>query len=778
MTQRAFTQAGNIGPLQAFQQAAALHAQGRLRDAERLYEIVLEADDRHFESIYRLGLIRLQQGRFAEAAGLFRRAIKIEKNSADAHFHLAVALTGLGRIEEALARYEKALALKPHFAEAHNNFGYALQMLGRHQEAAAHYEKALAINPAYAEARNNLGNALQILGRSEAAIAQYQRAIAIRPNYAEAHNNLGNALGTLGRHGEAIVHYEMALTIRPPYAEAHHSLGNALGALGRHAEAIRHFEDALTIRPDLTDTRISLGRSLVSLGRDDEAIPQFDEALAIRPRDVEALTRRGSALSYLGRFDEALTSFEKAFSIEPDHPQAFNGLARSALHGCDWARTAKLSQELAHRISAKNLVMSPFHVLGSCSDPALHLACARNYVRDQVPVLPPPLCTDAIWRNEKIRLAYLATGFRRHPNAYLTAELFELHDRSRFEIIGISLGYDDRSDMRTRLVKAFDQFHDVRLTSDREVAVLLHDLRVDIAVDRSGYVNNARPGILAHRPAPIQVNYLGFPGTLGAEFYDYVIADPIVLPFDQQQFYTEQIVHLPECYQSNDSKRAIAETLTRQEMGLPDAGFVFCCFNNNYKITPPVFDIWMRLLQQVEGSVLWLYRSSAVAEANLRREAAARGIAPERLIFADGLALEEHLARHRLADLFLDTLPYGAHTTASDALWAGLPVITCRGESFAGRVAASLLTAVGLPELATGALAEYENLALRLAREPGFLSEFRRRLQQNRLVYPLFDTDRYRRHIEAAYIKMWQIWQSGERPRSFAIEPYGRGTPN
>jgi len=358
----------------------------------------------------------------------------------------------------------------------------------------------------------------------------------------------------------------------------------------------------------------------------------------------------------------------------------------------------------------------------------------------------------------------------------LTVELIELHDRSRFEILGISLGPDDQSDIRARLMRAFDQFYDVQGKNDREIATLLNDMQVDIAIERSGYTTDARPEILASRPAPIQASYIGFPGSLGADFIDYVIADPTTVPFDQQKFYTEKIVHLPDCYLVSDSKRVIAEcTPTRHEAELPTQGFVFCCFNNNYKINPPVFDIWMRLLRRVDGSVLWLLRDNIAAEGNLRREAAARGIDPARLVFAGRVTNQDHLARHRLADLFLDTLPYNAHTTASDALWTGLPLITCCGQSFAGRVAASLLKAVGLPELVTHSFEEYEALALRLATEPLLLYGFKDRLKQNRLTYPLFDTDRCRRHIEAAYITMWEIWQRGENPRSFTVEPHPDG---
>ena len=364
-------------------------------------------------------------------------------------------------------------------------------------------------------------------------------------------------------------------------------------------------------------------------------------------------------------------------------------------------------------------IIAPFTLLGYSGEPAPQLQCAKNYIEHHVPLPLRPLWTGAIWRHDKVRIAYLSADFHQHATAYLMAELFERHDRSRFEIIGVSLGRDDNSEMRKRLVAAFDQFHDVRAKNDEEVAKLLHDLQVDIAIDLKGYTRDARPGILAYRPAPIQASYLGFPGTMGAEFIDYIIADKTVAPFEHQPFYTEKIVHLPDCYQVNDSKRKIAErTPTRQEAGLPEQGFVFCCFNNNWKITPDVFGVWMRLLHAVEGSVLWLFGDNESAERNLRVEAQARGIDPSRLVFAGRLPLEEHLARHRLADLFLDTLPCNAHTTASDALWAGLPVLTREGTAFAGRVAASLLYAVGLPELVTHSIEDYEALALRLARDP------------------------------------------------------------
>ena len=762
-------------PQLMFQQAVVAHDQGRTWEAERLYQAVLAVDARHSGALLRLGMLRLDQRRLADAEPLFRRATRADKRSAEAHQLLAFTLTGLGQLDEAVRSYEKAIALRPGLAEAHNNLGYALQLLGRPGDAIARYRKAISLRPDYHEAHNNLGNAHHLQDQSEEAIPHYRKAIEIKPDYAEAHWNLGTALRATGRLDDAAKAYAQATAIRPNYAEAHNSLGNTLRALGRSDEAIAHYEKAIAVRSDYREAMVNLGDALLGLMREDEAISCYDRALAIQPEDADILCWRGDALVRMRRDAEAIACFEAALAVNADHDFAFDGLARTALASCDWARAVPLRGQVAARVAAGRF-FDAFSCLSFSDSAELQLACARQYIQHQVPVRATPLWRGSSWRNDRIRVAYVSCGFHDHPTAYLTAELIELHDRSRFEVIGVSLGPDDRSDIRARLKAGFDQFHDVRDKSDRDVAAMLNELKIDIAVDRSGYTVNARPAIFTARPAPIQVNYLGFPGTLGADFYDYVFADATVLPFDQQPFYSENIVHLPDCYLSNDSRRPVAaRTPTREQAGLPTDGFVFCCFNNNYKITPDIFDVWMRLLAQVSGSVLWLYADRPSAEANLRREATARGIDPARIVFARRRPQAEHLARQRLADLFLDTLPYNAHTTASDALWMGLAVVTCPGKTFAGRVAASLLRAIGLPDLVTSDLGAYERLALRLASEPALLGELRQRLQQNRMSQPLFDTDRYRRHLESAYTTMWERWQRGDAPASFAVVPAPEG---
>jgi protein O-GlcNAc transferase len=765
------------GLSQVFDRAVGLHDRGRFPEAEQLYQKLLRTDERHFGALCRLGVMRLQQHRFADAERLFRRAVKVEKRSADAHQLLGFALTGLDRLEDAARSYQKAIALRPNFPEAHNNAGYALQVLGRLNEAITYYNQAIAIRPDYSEAHNNLGNALHLLERNEEAIASYRKALEIKPDYAQAYWNLGTAFRSIGGLEDAIPHYEHAIAIRPDYHEAYNSLGNTLCSLNRLEEASTQYKKALALKRDYVQAYINYGDVLFALGRDDEAIATFDAALALKPNDPNILSKRGAVFARGHRYREAIASFEAGFASDADDGHAFDGLAGCARKICDWTRAATLTANIEAHV-VKGLFLHPFNFLSYSSNAELQLKCAKRFVKEEIPVRPQLLWTGETWCNKKIKIAYVATGFHNHPTAYLIAELVEIHDRSRFEILGVSLGPDDQTDIRARLIRAFDQFYDMRGKSDRDVAMQLHEMQVDIVVDASGYIADARPAIFAFRPAPIQVNYLAYPGTLGATFYDYIVADATVLPFEQRSFYSENIVHLPDCYQVNDSKRAIAvHTPTREEAGLPRDGFVFCCFNNCYKITPAVFDIWMRLLHRVEGSVLWLLCEREMAEANLCREASARGIDASRLVFARRVPLQHHLARHRLADLFLDTLPYNAHTTASDALWAGLPVITCYGDAFAGRVAASLLRAIGMPDLVTYDLAAYASLAERLAREPSILDEVRDRLRRNRLSQPLFDSDRYRCHIEAAYVRMWELWQSHKTPHSFTIEPASARSP-
>jgi protein O-GlcNAc transferase len=746
----------------------------RFEEALASYEQAIALRPDYADALYNRGVLLQAWKRFDQALVSYDQALMAQPNHAAALNNRSAVLRDLKRFEDALASYKQALAVCPDDATAFNNIGVILQELKRSDEALASYERAIALRPDYADAFYNRGVLLHELKRFDETLASYEQALAMQPDYAEALNRRGNVLRELKRFDEALASYEQALAVRPNYAEALNNRGNTLREVKRFGEALASYEQALLMRPDFPEALNNRGNTLRALKRFEDALESYEQALAVRPNYAEALNNRGNTLREVKRFGEALVSYEKAISLEPDHKHALSGLASCAIKVCDWTRRDTLSDEVRRAIREHTSIIAPHVMLSYSSDQSLQLLCAKNYIQERIFVPPQPLWGGEIWRNEKIKVAYVSGDFRAHALAYPVVELFERHDRSKFEVIGISLGPDDRSEMRTRLMTAFDRFIEVATKSDEDVARLINDLRVDIAVDLQGYHEGARPGIFAFRPAPIQVNYLAFPGTVGADFIDYIIADATVLPLDQQPHYSEKIVHLPGCYQVNDQKRIVAPgTPSREEAGLPVEGFVFCCFNNNWKITPAIFNVWMRLLGALDGSVLWLLNDNEHAVKNLRKEAAARIIDPKRLVFAERISIQDHLARHRLADLFLDTLPYNAHATANDALWAGLPVLTCQGEAFAGRVAASLLKAIGLSDLVTHTLEQYEALALRLARDRNLLRGYQDRLAENRLNHPLFDTNRFRPHIEAAYFRMWELWQQNEKPKSFEVAAKG-----
>jgi predicted O-linked N-acetylglucosamine transferase (SPINDLY family) len=513
------------------------------------------------------------------------------------------------------------------------------------------------------------------------------------------------------------------------------------------------------------------GNALAALGRQTEALASYDKALALAPNHPGLLNHRAITLYELKRYEEAARDFAAALKADPRHPYALGNLVYAKRHCCDWQETEEARAEIAKRVQAGEETITPIQFTALAISPEEQYLCSRRWTARKYPAVAP-LWKGERYAHEKIRVAYLSADFHSHATAALMAGVFEHHDRDRFETYAISYGMDDKSEMRARLKAAFDRFIDVRDYSDPAAAKLLRQSEIDIAVDLKGYTQEARLGILAHRPAPVHATYLGFPGTLGADYIDYAIVDRIVAPPEHARWYSEKLVYLPDTYQCNDAKRAISDrAISRADAGLPQTGFVFCSFNNSFKIAPEIFDIWMRLLCAVEGSVLWLLDDNAAAVRNLRREAGARGVAGARLVFAPRADLDYHLARHRLADLFLDTLPYGAHTTASDALWAGVPVLTCLGATFPGRVAASLLQAVGLPELIVHSLADYEALALDLARNPDRLAAIKAKLAGNRRTFPLFDSARFTRHLEAAFTAMRERAERGEPPAAFAITP-------
>ena len=712
----------------------------------------------------------LQRGDLAEAERLGRLMLAAKPDYFDALHLTGLIATRTGRAEEAVGLLSKAASGIPGNADLHYNLGVALHELRRHAEAVASYQRAIAIRPAFAEALNNCGNALRELGRYADAVASYDRAIAIRPDLAGAHNNRGIALRDLKRYREALESYDRALALEPNYGDAYNNRGIALRDLKRHAEALASYERAFALKADDAELLFNRGNVLLELGRNAEAVESYDRALALEPRYADACNNRGVALDRLKRHAEALASYRRAAEISPDLAFVYGSWLHTKMQLCDWDGIAGDFADLRERIERHEPAASPFFVLAAPASAALQRAAAEIWVQAHHPANRASAPTFRRRRREVMRIGYFSADFHAHPTSYLTAGLFEHHDRSRVHLTAFSYGPHTNDPVRQRLCAAFDRFLDVRNRSDDEVVSLARDLEIDIAVDLKGFTQNARTGIFAARSAPIQVSYLGYPGTMGAEYIDYLVADNVLVPLSQQAHYSEKIAYLPHSYQVNDPKRPISSrSFTREELGLPRSGFVFCSFNNSYKILPDTFDCWMRLLIAVPGSVLWLLEDTAAAAANLRKEAARRGVDAGRLVFAPRMPLPEHLARHRLADLFVDTLPYNAHTTASDALWAGLPVLTCLGTTFAGRVAASLLDAVGLPELVTGTTEAYERLALSLAGDPDRLASIREKLARNRLTAPLFDARLFAKHLEAAYAAMYDRCQAGLPPEHIHI---------
>lgn len=691
-------------------QAVSLHRSGNLFEAERLYRQILAVEPRNFTARHLLGVVRAQQG----------------------------------QSEEALAEITAALAIRPGDPDALLNHASMLKTLNRSDEALAGFGRALAMRPGWPQALNNRGTVLQALGRFEEALADYDAALAVSPDYVEALSNRGSVLQDLKRPAEALICYDQALRLAPQYAAAFNNRGSALLDLRRFAEALACFDRVLALRPDDAQALNNRGNAMQGLLRYDEAIASYDRALAIRPDYPEAHSNRGGALQQLKRHEEALASFERAGT----QPHAFGGAAMAALNLCDWRRMAQIGDQMPARIAAGEAI-PPWVLLGYSGDEMLQLQCAKNAIRARFPTLPPPMASIRPARG-KLRIAYISSDFLHHPVAAQIAQLIESHDRARFEILAISTGPNDGSAQRRRLVAAFDQFHDGTDQPPRAVAELVRQLDVDVLVDLNGHTQGDNFDILSQRPAPVQATWLGYAGTTGAPFIDYLIADRVVAP--NQAAFSETLALLPNCFFPTDTGNVIGTAPSRAQAGLPDDAFVFCSFNNNFKFTAPVFGIWMRLLQQLPGSVLWLKKPGEAAARNLKQAAQEQGVDPARLIFADGAPLDVHFARHALADLFLDTLPYNAHATACDALWAGLPVLTCKGAAYAGRVAASMLEAAGLPELATENAHDYESLALALARDPARLNALRDKLARRNS--PLFDTPRFARDLEALYENM------------------------
>ncbi len=698
-----------------------------------------EAEDNFLESLRmvpdrpstltNLAAAQIKLKKYSEAKQCSERSMELEKNNPETFMNLGLISKEESEYDLALDFFNRAILLNPDQSLAWLNKGAILNQLKRYDEALASHEKAISINPGYAEAWANNGITLYELERYDESLASYEKALSLDGNCHKVWSNQGVVYGNLKQYDKALSAYEKALTINPDYAEAWLNIGVVYGNLKQYDKALSAYEKALTINPDY----------------------------------AEAWSNKGEVYSNLKQYDEALSAYDRALQIKPNLNYILGQLIHNKMMIGDWTGIDVMASNLSNRISSGFKAGTPFSILSILDSPQLHLQASKIWALDKYP-LNHSLPALTIKPHKKIRLGYFSADFGNHPVSILTSELFHLHDRENFEVVAISLKNDGKNDlMRKELIQAFDQFIDVENKSDIEIARLCRNIEIDIAIDLGGHTHGSRTGIFSYRASPIQVNYLGYPGTMGAEYIDYIIADPIVIPKLNRSFYREKVVSLPDTYIVDDSRRLVSKkNFSRTEFGLPDSGIVFCVFNNSYKINQDLLKSWSRILLQVPNSVLWISENNQSFKINILNALINLGIRIERVIFAKRLeSPQDHLKRYQLADLFLDTSPYGAHTTAIDALRVGLPIVTLLGEAFAGRVAASALNAVGLQCLITNNWNEYESLAIKLATHPKELQDLKAQLYANIKTKPLFNTRLFTKNLEAAYLEMYRRQQAG-----------------
>jgi protein O-GlcNAc transferase len=791
------------------QQGIALHRAGNLDRAAHVYRQLITTNPDNFHALHYLGIIEAGAGNLPKAKALLARSLSIQPPNIEFMENYASILFQSGDHDSALQIAQRGLKFNKNNVSLLYVCAISLYKLKRLDEAIGYFDKVLALQPNHIAAINERGSVLAEMKNYDAALASFKKALALQPNYAEAHLNLGNLYCRTDSYQEAVSAYETAVALKPDLADAWLGRGGALSALHQYDQALASYDKAISLSPASPAAWSGRGNVYFELKRYDEAAAAYDYVLSAHPESAEAWLGRGNVSNELARYDAAFSAYAEAIKLDPGLAEAWLGygsllgrrqepakafaalnkafelrpriklLEGQRLHAklqlCDWT---DLDEQVSHLLAAlreEKPASDPFSILSLPSSSADQLRCAKHYA-SQWPRFPA-LSAGARYAHHRIRIAYLSAQFHEHATSFLLPGLIEHHDRSRFEVTGVSFGPELDSALRRRLKNAFEHFIDVQTKPDEEIAALVRDAEIDIAVDLVGYTQDARPGIFVRRPAPIQVSYLGYLATMATECIDYVIGDKLALPLEQERYYTEKIVHLPDCFMVNDDRLSIApQTPSRREVGLPDEGFVFCSFNNSYKLSKSTFEVWMRLLARVEGAVLWLVESNAQMAINLRREAHRCAVDPERIVFAPRVPLSEHLARQRLADLFLDTTPYNAGATGAAALWAGVPLLTILGDAFVGRMAASMLHAIGLPELATNSSAEYEALALQIATEPAFCASLKDKLRNNRETCPLFDTERFKRNIEAAYTMMWRLHERGEPPHHLVVNSAGAKT--
>jgi predicted O-linked N-acetylglucosamine transferase (SPINDLY family) len=785
--------------------AKALSASGREQEALPHHQKVATLDPNNIEAWHNYARSLTNVGQLQNAIAALDRALSLQPNSIETLLNKVYILKLLKRYEDALTVLDLVLQAIPLDFEVLLNKGGILQALGRDEDAVEVYKKILAVKPDQVMALINMGIARIALKQYDEALASLNQAQVLEPTNPTIFFNIGLALYGLERFLEALETYDKALAIKRDFIDAWYSRSTALASFKRYEDAIESCDEGLKLDPTHPGLLTNRGAALFALKEYERALKMYDRALSNAPNYADAWFNKGVVLAELKAYDFALGAYEKALEINPKHHQAwFNKgvalgelkiydealkayeksiqinnesdylfgliLGTSMLIG-DWNELPTLIMESTKKIESGLKALTPFTYQAIATNNASSLACAKIWTEDKFPLALTLGGIPKRQKNDKIKIGYFSSDFRDHPVSVLTIGMFESHDRNRFEVFGFAHGAPSQGEMHDRLAQAFDQYIDIREMSDIEVAALVRDLEIDIAIDLNGHTRDARTSIFANRAAPVQINYLGYPGTMGCDYMDYIIADEVVIPENNRKWYSEKVVYLPNSFMPNDINRPISsKVFARKDFGLPDDGFIFCCFNNGYKYNPEILDSWVRILNAVPNSVLWTTENNSLFKKNIQAQFEQRGIDAQRVIFATRIDdPAEHLARHQLADLFLDTTPYNAHTTACDALWAGLPLITRLGETFPGRVAASLLSALGLPELITNSEVEYESLAIQLANNKSALQLIREKLKQNRDMSPLFKTEQYTDNIERAYIKMHDDYVSGKSPQAFKV---------
>ncbi|MGC1304427.1 MAG: tetratricopeptide repeat protein [Caulobacteraceae bacterium] len=755
-------------------QATGFHRAGNLEGALQTYNRVVAVTPDHAGILCRRGHILAILGRSKRAIADFDRAIAVQPADAEAHAYRGVMMVQLDRLEEGLKSFDRAVALDPHNVHALASRGGVLVKLGRPQDALASLDLAVELQPGLIDAHFNRGVALTDLEQAYAARAAYERTVELAPDHVAALVNLGDIQLRLGAPAAAARAYGRAFALEPDQTELRLRQGVALSKIQRFDEAIACYQHVIAVKPDNAVAYNNTALALVELGRVQEALSNYDKAIVLAPEYAAAYFNRATAHTVVGDLQQAVADLEKALELDPEMPDVHGMRLFWAMCLCRWDGFDEQVADLARSTEAGERVTQPFRFLAVVDDGALQRTCAESYVRTNYSRAATASTLGPHPHGDKIRIGYFSADFHAHATMHLIAETLEAHDRRRFETTGFSFGHgaviDPGDPWLRRAERAFDRFLDVRLRSDQEIAETARRLQIDIAVDLKGYTQASRPGVFIDRAAPVQVAFLGYPGAMGAPWVDYMVADDVLVPAGSRDFYSEKLIFLPGSYQPNCRTREVnSQPISRRDVGLPDAGFVYCCFNQSYKITPQVFARWMAILKRVEGAVLWLFSTHDEAVDTLKRQAQAHGVSMERLVFAARQPIEDHLNRLPLADLFLDTLPYNAHTTASDALRSGVPVLTCAGQSFASRVAASLLHAAGLPELVVGDLDVYEDLAVELAMQPERVAALRRRLELEVRTGPLFDGAAFARKLEAAYTVIHERCQSGLQPEDIRV---------